>query len=79
MLIAAQNDVSIFDNLNTFINQVVYITKNVVHCLGKVPELITYSINTVSDFCSYCPPFIAFIILFMLGSGIILKGTHWGS
>lgn len=72
-------NVSIFDNMQTFFEQVVFITKNIGHCLSKVPELITYSISSVSDFCSYCPPFVAFIILFMLGSGIILKGTHWGS
>lgn len=79
MHLPVENEVSLFDNLHTVFEQIVFITKNVGHCLSKVPDLITQSISTVSDFCSYCPPFIAFIILFMLGTGIILKGTHWGS
>lgn len=72
-------EVSIFDNLNTFIEQAVYILKNIGHCLSAVPDLIGNSLVTVSDFVSYCPPFISFTLLFMAGSGIILKGTHWGS
>lgn len=72
------NEVSIFDNLNTFIEQVVYITKNIGHCLSALPDLIGNSLVTISEFTSYCPPFIAWIILFMFGTGIILKCTHWG-
>ena len=79
MLLAPSTDVTIFDNLNTYIDQVVYVLKNVGHCLSKIPQLIGSAVTVVSDFCTYCPPFIAFIILFMLGSGIILKGSHWGS
>lgn len=71
-------NVSIFDNLNTFINQVVYITKNVGHCLTKIPDLIGDGLAYISDFTSYCPPFIVFIVMFMFGTGIMCKGAHWG-
>lgn len=72
-------EVTIFDNLNTFIEQVVFIIKNIGHCLQQVPDLIGNSLVTLSDLVSYCPPFISLVVLFMAGSGIILKGTHWGS
>lgn len=73
------SDVSIFDNLNTFISQVVYVVKNVGHCLSAIPDLIGDSLVSVSEFLEFCPPFISFIVLFTLGTGIILKGAHWGS
>lgn len=72
------NEVSIFDNLNTYIEQVVYITKNIVHLLFSLPDLIGDGMAVLSDFLSYCPPFLTWLFLFMAGSGIVLKGTHWG-
>ena len=72
-------DVTIFDNLNTFISQAVYVIKNVGHCLAAIPDLIGDSVVSVSEFLEFCPPFISFIILFTLGTGIILKGAHWRS
>lgn len=72
-------DVTIFDNLNTFITQVVTITKNIGHCLYEIPSLIVEGGERIADFLEYCPPFIAWIILFSFGTGIIMKGAHWGS
>lgn len=72
-------NVSVFDNINELVNQVVYITKNIGHCLSKVPDLIGDGLTSITDFTSYCPPFIVFIVMFLFGSGIILKGTHWGN
>ena len=71
-------DVTIFDNLNTLIDQVVYITKNIGHSLSMIPDLIGDSIVSVSEFCYYCPPFIQFMLFFLLGTGIMKKVTHWG-
>lgn len=73
------NQVSVFDNLDTFMNQVVYITKSIVHTLSKLPDLIGNSIVTASEFASYCPPFIAWMILFILFTGLMMKTSHWGS
>lgn len=72
-------NVSIFDNLNTYIDQVVTVVKNVGHCLYAIPALIIETGTRVADFLEYCPPFIAWTILFSLGTGIIMKGAHWGS
>ena len=71
--------VTIFDNLNTLIEQVVFIIKNIGHLLLSLPQLIGDGLATISDFTQYCPPFLAGLFMFMFFSGIILKGTHWGS
>lgn len=71
-------DVSIFDNLNTFIVHSVEISKNVVHGLRAIPDLIGNSFVTLSEFTEHCPPFITWIIMFLAGTGIILKVTKWG-
>lgn len=71
--------VSIFDNMQTFFEQIVYITKNIGHCLKEIPDLIGNALVSVSDVCQYCPPFITQIILIMFGTGIIMKCTHWGN
>lgn len=71
-------EVSIFDNLNTFINQTVEITKNVGHGLRAIPDLIGNSLVTLAEFTEHCPPFITWVIMFLAGTGIILKVTHWG-
>lgn len=72
-------EVTIFDNLNTFINQVVHIAKNVGHCLSQIPDFLVDSVISLNAFTSYFPPFITFIILFVAFTGIILKGAHWGN
>lgn len=72
-------NVSIFDNLNTYIDQVVTVVKNIGHCLYEIPALIIETGTRISEFLEYCPPFIAWTILFCLGTGIIMKGAHWGS
>lgn len=72
------NEVSIFDNLNTFINQAVYVLKNIGHCITKIPDLIGDGLAYISDFTAYCPPFVVFIVMFMFGTGIMAKGAHWG-
>lgn len=70
--------VTIFDNLNTGLNYVVFVFKNVANLLLSLPELVGDGLALLSDFTSYCPPFLTFLFLFLAGSGIVLKGTHWG-
>lgn len=72
------NEVSIFDNLNTFINLVVEVFKNIVAGLREFPDLIGNSIVKTAEITEHFPPFITYIALFTLFTGITLKVTHWG-
>lgn len=72
------NEVSIFDNLNTFINFAVEVLKNITHSLRAFPDLIGDSLVKTAEITEHFPPFITWIVLFIAGTGIMLKVTHWG-
>lgn len=72
------NEVSVFDNINTFINFAVELLKNIVGCLREIPDLIGDSLVRTSEVTAHFPPFITWLVLFTGLTGVILKATHWG-
>lgn len=71
-------EVSIFDNLNTFINYAVELLKNIVTGLREFPDLIGDSLVRTAEITEHFPPFVTWLALFTAGTGIMLKVTHWG-
>ena len=74
----AEPEVSIFDNLQVFLMQVVEFFSQVLNGLRFIPTLIHDSGALVVRYTSMFPPFIFFIVAFLFGGGIILKLLHWG-
>lgn len=72
------NEVSIFDNLNTFINYAVEVLKNIVESLREFPDLIGNSLVKTAEITEHFPPFVTWLVLFTAGTGVMLKVTHWG-
>lgn len=71
-------EVSIFDNLNTFINYAVELLKNIVTGLREFPDLIGDSLVRTAELTEHFPPMVTWLVLFTAGTGIMLKVTHWG-
>lgn len=71
-------NVSIFDNLNTFLNQVCEFLAQILNALRVVPTFIHDSGEQLLRYSSIFPPFVWFLITFAFGSGIICKLLHWG-
>lgn len=71
-------EVSVFDNLNTFLHQVVEFLSQVLNALRFVPTFITESGSQLLRFRDCFPDFIWFLIAFAFGAGITTKMLHWG-
>lgn len=70
--------VTIFDNLNVFLNYAVQLLVNIIGCLRKLPNIISDAHLLMERYQSIFPDFIWFLILFAFGTGIICKMLHWG-
>lgn len=71
-------EVSIFDNLQTFLMQVVELLSQILHALRVIPTFISESGTQILRYKDIFPPFIWFLISFAFGSGIIVKLLKWG-
>lgn len=74
----AEPEVSIFDNLQTFLEQLVEFFSQVLNGLRFIPTLIHDSGALIVRYSSMFPPLILFIVGFLFSGGIILKLLHWG-
>lgn len=72
------NEVSVFDNINTFVNYAVELLKNVLHALREFPDLIGDSLVRTAEIVEHFPPFVAWLALFTACTGVMIKVTHWG-
>lgn len=73
-----ENEVSIFDNLQTFLVFVVELLVQGVNALRTIPNFIAESSTQVMKYQTCFPPFLWFLICFAFGAGIICKLLHWG-
>lgn len=71
-------EVSIFDNLNTFLHQAVELLSQILNGLRQVPAFISESGSQLLRYRDCFPAFIWFLITFAFGAGIIQKLLHWG-
>lgn len=70
--------VSIFDNLNTVLHQLGEFFTQLLHSLRAIPQLLIDSALVVNRFEDIFPPFVWFLVVFLLSTGIIRKMIHWG-
>lgn len=71
-------DVSIFDNLQTFLMFVVELLSQILNALRSIPSFIAESGSQLLRYQDCFPPFLWFLITFAFGAGIITKMLHWG-
>lgn len=72
------NEVSIFDNLQTFLVYVVELLVQGVNALRSLPSLISESGTQILRYRDCFPAFLWFLVTFAFGAGIITKCIHWG-
>lgn len=72
------NEVSIFDNLNTFITYITEIGVNVVHGLRAIPDIIGQGLVKTAEVTEHFPPFVTWLVMFVTFTAITMKVSHWG-
>lgn len=72
------NNVSIFDNLQTFLVFIVEVLAQGVNALRTIPTFISESGTQLLKYQSCFPSFLWFLVAFAFGAGILTKVIHWG-
>lgn len=72
------NEVSIFDNLQTFLEQAVEFLSQLLNALRSIPAFISESGTQILRYRDLMPAFFWFLVSFAFGAGIIIKMLKWG-
>lgn len=72
------NQVSVFDNLQTFLSQIVELLSQILNAVRVIPNFIAESGSQILRYKEIFPSFFWFLVSFAFGSGIIVKLLKWG-
>lgn len=70
--------VSIFDNINTALQNIINVTREIGHGFTQLPRFINQSFDIIDQLDTYIPDTFFYMIVLTACVGVILKITHYG-